>query len=89
MERHKEKITVVRTMMRHAPTIGAGSGAQLEVEYTRNHSALQSRVSEFGECPLVNCKYHRPNSKKINPKRNTRELEIDNSVDSSAKLKKI
>ncbi|GBN59168.1 hypothetical protein AVEN_229908-1 [Araneus ventricosus] len=90
MERHKEKITVVRTKMRHAPIIGAGSGAQLEVEYTRNLSALQSRVSEFGECPLVNCthKYHRPNSQKIYPKRNRRELEIDNSVDSSAKMKK-
>ncbi|GBM90164.1 hypothetical protein AVEN_20286-1 [Araneus ventricosus] len=86
MERHKEMIAVFRTMMRHAPTIGAGSGAQLEVEYTRHLSALQSRVSEFGECPLVNCKYHRPNSKKTNPKRNSRELEIDNSV--SAKMKK-
>ncbi|GBN64747.1 hypothetical protein AVEN_57261-1 [Araneus ventricosus] len=70
------------------PTIGAGSGVQLEVEYTRNLSALQSRVSEFGECPLVNCKYHRPNSQKIYPKRNRRELEIDNSVDSSTKMKK-
>ncbi|GBM94232.1 hypothetical protein AVEN_154443-1 [Araneus ventricosus] len=88
MERHKEMITVFRTTMRHAPTIGTGSGAQLEVEYTRHLSALQSRVSQFGECPLVNCVYHRANSKKINHKRNRRELEIDNSVDSSAKMRK-
>ncbi|GBO33164.1 hypothetical protein AVEN_44989-1 [Araneus ventricosus] len=88
MERHKEMIAVFRTMMRHAPTIGAGSGAQLEVEYDRLLAALLSRVSEFRECPLMNCMYHRLNAKKINPKRNRRELEMDNSVDSSAKIKK-
>ncbi|GBN76338.1 hypothetical protein AVEN_126477-1 [Araneus ventricosus] len=68
MERHIKKRLQSSEPRCDALLIGAGSGAQLEVEYTWN-LCVATRVSEFGECPLVNCthKYHRPNSQKIYP----------------------